>query len=379
VLFRSLVACAHAVLPVVVQRSGEGVEADARRARHWALEDEADRIGARLVGYGHHAEDQAETLLLRLARGSGIDGLAGMAPLTGRRLRPLLDVRRADLHRVAGTLLAGALDGAAHDPMNDDVDLARVRLRGEVLPGLARLAPDPVGAIARLATLARAESDLLERMVDEQWSILPVVRFGRATLVPSAGLRVLPDALARRLLRRMLTHGDVPGAATVERLLRAPDGWRATLPGPLDASVDRGWHLVLPGELLPGEGDDGAARDVPVDDAVVHPPSRMTLTAARTPTRTLRLEARLDGGCPPGIDPSRLTVQLRTDAGAFVRSRRDGDRVRTPGGTRTLGDVLADAGVPAALRDLLPVVVDADGRVLWVPGVVVDAELHDRP
>ena len=366
-------ALPHVVLPVTVERSGDGLEADARHARHRALEIEADRRGARWVLHGHHAEDQAETLLLRLVRGTGVDGLAGMGVAAGRRLRPLLDVRRADAHRAAEAVAPGLLEGAAHDPMNDDDALARVRLRRDVLPGLSGIAPDAVGALGRLAALARAESEVLDATVAELRTTLPVVTFGPATLVPSAALRALPLALGRRVVRAMLPEGDARSAADVERVLGAPDGSRATLPGPLDVSVDRGWHVVLP------VAASAPVTTVPLAEGseVLHPPSGMILAMVSAEGPGATLTARPQGGLPPGLDAARLMVQLRATSDLHVRCRRDGDRVRTPGGTRALGDVLAEAGVPLALRDLLPVVVDAD-RVAWLPGVVVDASLHDR-
>jgi tRNA(Ile)-lysidine synthase len=243
------------VLPVEVVRSGEGVEADARRARHAALEAEADRRGACAVLHGHHAEDQAETLVMRLARGTGVDGLAGMAVVSGRRIRPLLDVRRADLHRAAERFAPGVMATTAHDPMNEDISLARIRVRRDILPLLAEIAPDPVAALCRAATLARAESDLLDSTVAEVRARL-VVTFGPAMLVPSDELRALPEAVARRLVRGMLPAREARTLADVERVLRAPDGWRATLPGPLDVLVDRGHHIVLPSPLPPRRWPD---------------------------------------------------------------------------------------------------------------------------
>ena len=210
---------------------------------------------------------------------------------------------------------------------------------------------------------------------------LPVVTFGAAALVPSAALRALPEALGRRVVRTMLPEGEARSATSVERVLRAPDGWRATLPGPLDVSVDRGWHVVLPA-VLPAAPAPPAGE--PLRATLVHAASGMTLRRVpapatdSTPAGPLRA-AEPSGGLPPGLDATRLTVRLRAAEELRVRGRRDGDRVRTAGGTRTLGDVLAEAGVPLALRDLLPVVVGADDRTLWVPGVVVDVAAHDGP
>jgi tRNA(Ile)-lysidine synthase len=267
--------------------------------------------------------------------------------------------------------------------MNDDLAVARVRLRREVLPALARLGPDPVGALARLAAIARDESELLDRLVDELRTTLPLVTFGPVAMIPSGPLRDLPVALARRVLRLALR--DAAEAATIERLLVAPDGWRATLPGPLDASVERGWHVLAPAG--PGDPGDPVLLDVASGRTYVHAASGVSIMATDVGGGVVAFVAELPGGVPPGIDPSRLAVRVRSDGPLRLRTRRDGDRLRTPGGTRSLGDVLGEVGVPRALRDLLPVIAgDVSGdvtgegaRPLWVPGVVVDATVHVAP
>ena len=147
------------VLPVDVG-AGEGPEDTARHARLQALTALAREVGATGVALGHTADDQAETLLLRLARGTGLDGLGGMAVATPRDgvvlLRPLLGLRRVVVHAVS--------DGwpTATDPTNDaDPDQRRGRARREALPALGRLRPDdgdPVPALARLADLVGADT-----------------------------------------------------------------------------------------------------------------------------------------------------------------------------------------------------------------------------
>ncbi len=380
----------HVVLPVKVVRSGAGTESDARDVRHAALEAEADRRGLHFVLHGHHADDQAETLLLRIGRGTGVDGLAGMVCVAGRRVRPLLDIRRLDLHRASERLVAervtasGArgLGPARQDPMNEDGDVARVRLRREVLPALRRVSPDPIGALTRLAALARDDSDALDRLVDELRTSLPIVTFGPAVLVPSGALRALPRALARRVVRGMLHEVALvrPDAATIERIIGAPDGWRATLRGPIDASVDRGRHILIPAAPSSPEAQGAAVMSAPLGttsgEAHVHAASGVRITVGRTPGS---LMAEFPGGMPPGVDTARLMVDLRPEHGGalHVRTRRGGDRIRTPAGTRALGDILGEVGVPRAVRDLMPVVSGADDHALWVPGVVVDSTAHD--
>jgi tRNA(Ile)-lysidine synthetase-like protein len=137
-----------------------GPEAAARRARYAALEAAARETGAAAVLLGHTLDDQAETVLLGLARGSGPRSLAGMAPVRGPFRRPLLGLRRAD------TLAACAALGLEpwHDPTNDaDGGPLRSRVRGVVLPLLEReLGPGVAEALARTAAQLRADSDALD-------------------------------------------------------------------------------------------------------------------------------------------------------------------------------------------------------------------------
>jgi tRNA(Ile)-lysidine synthetase-like protein len=256
--------------------------------------------------------------------------------------------------------------------MNDDDGYARVRVRHVVLPALADVGPDPVGAVTRLAALVRDESTVLDAAVAAILPTFGTVRVGDALALPSAALRALPAGVARRVLRVLLGR---PDADTLERLLRAPDGWRATLPGPLEVEVGRGWHVLAP----PGspDVDDGGAG---LETSALHRPSGIDVLAARADgTGRRSLVARPSGGVPPGLHADRLEVALRVAGPLRLRTRRDGDRVRTPGGTRALADVMSAAGVPVLLRDRLPVVVAADDRPVWVPGLVVSEQDRDRP
>jgi tRNA(Ile)-lysidine synthase len=136
-----------------------GPEAAARDARYAALDAAADRHGAFAVLLGHTRDDQAETVLLGLARGSGARSLAGMAPVAGRYRRPLLDLER---DRLAEACRAEGLDPWA-DPHNTDPAYARARVRHEALPALEQaLGPGVAAALARTAALLRADADALD-------------------------------------------------------------------------------------------------------------------------------------------------------------------------------------------------------------------------
>jgi tRNA(Ile)-lysidine synthase len=150
-------------VPVEVRRVEVGpgsVEAAARAARYAALEAEADRVGATRIATGHTADDQAETVLMRVLAGAGVRGLAAIPPVRGRVIRPLLDVRRPALREL---LVAAGLPWL-EDPTNQDRRFARNRIRHDVLPVLAgAVDTDVVPLLVRTARLAREAVDALEQ------------------------------------------------------------------------------------------------------------------------------------------------------------------------------------------------------------------------
>ena len=153
------------VLTVEVASSGGGgPEARAREARYAALEEAAGRLGAVAVLLGHTLDDQAESLLLGLGRGSGARSLAGMAPVRDLFHRPLLEVDRA-------TTRAACADAGLvpwDDPHNSDSSFARVRVRREVLPVLSdALGRGIVPALARTARLLREDADALDALTPD--------------------------------------------------------------------------------------------------------------------------------------------------------------------------------------------------------------------
>ncbi|HSU39285.1 MAG TPA: tRNA lysidine(34) synthetase TilS [Polyangiaceae bacterium] len=136
--------------------AGGNLQARARTARYTALDAAAERAGATFIATAHHADDRAETVLLRLLRGSGPRGLAVLPPLAGNRVRPLLRARRSDV------LLHLQRHGVpfAEDPSNRDRRHLRVRVREELLPLLSELSP---GVVAHLNALSDMLAPLLDR------------------------------------------------------------------------------------------------------------------------------------------------------------------------------------------------------------------------
>jgi tRNA(Ile)-lysidine synthase len=218
------------ILSVTVGRVG-GPEAAARDARYAALADCADRVAAAAVLLGHSLDDQAETVLLGLARGSGARSLAGMAPVSGpggRWRRPLLGLDRATLRTACA---AEGLD-PWEDPHNSDPAYARARTRAEALPALERsLGPGVAAALARTARLLRDDADALDAWAARALTACADVD-GRLAV---AALGELPPAVRHRVLRSAaVTAGAAAGSLTarhVGELERLVTDWHGQ--GPL--------------------------------------------------------------------------------------------------------------------------------------------------
>jgi tRNA(Ile)-lysidine synthase len=219
------------VRAVRVGRAG-GPEAAARTARLSALRTAAVDLGADAVLLGHTLDDQAETVLLGLGRGSGARSLSGMARATTWRgtvlLRPLLRVRRSETTAACEALGLPVW----HDPMNVDDDFTRVRVRHDALPALERaLGPGVVEALARTAELLRDDADALDG-----WARTAVTELSPDRLAE------LPPAVRRRVLRSAAVAAGAPPGRLSSRHVDA-----------LDALVVR-WHgqgpVSLPGGLV---------------------------------------------------------------------------------------------------------------------------------
>jgi tRNA(Ile)-lysidine synthase len=191
---------------------GGNVEARARDARYEMLRWARDDVGATAVLVGHTQDDQAETVLLNLLRGSGSAGLAGMAHARDGIVRPLLGMRRAETAALCGAVGLAVL----HDPMNDDPAFRRVAVRRDVLPLLETIAGrDLVPVLARQADVLREESEFLDELAAAAWPVEPGPT--------AAALRALPPVLARRAVRRWLGPPP-PSRAEVERVLDVARG-----------------------------------------------------------------------------------------------------------------------------------------------------------
>ena len=308
------------------------VQASARKARYAALRREATLVGATLVATGHTRDDQAETVLLRLLRGSGARGLAGIPPRRGIIIRPLIDRSRAE---VIAYLVERELPHI-EDPTNATPRFLRNRVRAEVLPALRAIAPHVEAALARAADLLRED----DRALSARGRRL-VVR-GKARV---EGLLREPIAVQRRAVRSLWRRaaGRQSGleAHHVESVLsllgrRAPA--RARLPGGFEASVRYGEVEIRP---VPAASPEHLASRVAAPGAHLLPGGQV-----------LEVDGAIGARWP-----------------LWWRGRRPGDRFHPAGrkGSKKLKAWLIDEKVPREARSRLWVLADDEGRVLWIP------------
>ena len=188
----------------------DGLEASARRARYAALDAASERYNAKLIFLGHTLNDQAESVLLGLARGSGARSLSGMARCTGKYCRPLLEITRSQ------TLAACDENKVTPwvDPHNSDSRFARVRVRTDALPKLEEsIGPGVTEALARSADLLRDDADALDAWTTQVAADLDLADLEITTLAD------LPKAVRTRLLRKAIYAAGAPmGSITAEHV-----------------------------------------------------------------------------------------------------------------------------------------------------------------
>lgn len=345
--------------------TGLSLEMAARQARQAFFRRVArdERLDA--IATGHTADDVAETLLLRLARGSGASGLSGLRPRSTVAgvtfVRPLLDQRHAALR----AWLRRNRQTWREDASNRDQTIPRNRVRHTVLPWLERhWQPSLPAMLTQSAAILRDEDALLDRLTEQAWR-----KARRGAALALNRLAALPPALQRRVVRRWLLaagHADAAGWLEIERLLSHltdPVAWQVTLPGKLLARGANGiLSIGLPELQTTGGPDAGAA-------AVLAVPGHVTVAGIAVTARKARGIVRTRGAT--GHLPSTCTLDAAALRGRTlrVRTRRPGDRIRPLGlaGSKSIQDLFVDAKVPVAQRARLPLLL-ADDEIVWVPG-----------
>ena len=305
-------------------RWGLGVEETGRKLRYDFLLRTAETIGADRIATAHHAQDQAETVLLNLLRGTGPEGLGGIPPVRGKIVRPLLRTSRAEIE----DYLAARHLSYVEDSTNQDTHYARNRLRRELWPALETINPALERAIGRTAEIVRGENDYLDVLAAER---LPAEGAAVETAALLAAPEVLRPRMARLLLERLPTGKKDVGAVHIDAMLAlAAGGGTLDLPDGARAVCRDGWL-------------------------------RLTVKEETPPERTLTQGENIWG-------QYRITVHGGEGRAITARTWKSSDRMPMERGSRSLKRLLADGGVPVEERDGIPVVC-VDGEPYAVYGI----------
>jgi tRNA(Ile)-lysidine synthase len=331
-------------------------EAEARSWRYTFLEDAAP--SGVLIATGHHADDQAETVLFRLARGTGLRGLRGIAPRWGRVVRPLLPFQRTELEEYAQRA------GLAYrsDPTNLELRFARNRIRHRVLPELERVRP---GVVLRLAALAldagRAEAAWEQALEAVEKDVVLDADACGATLARDRVQAYHPQLRARLLRRLLRRYGTPPGRAGTQAALEfinsGPSGGSVHLPAGL--RLERDFDRVRIVAPEPAAAADALDRVVEIAGAGAG--SALAVIGGRP------YQVRWGSATEGVAEESACVADPRFPL--VLRGWRAGDRIRLAYGTKKLKKLLAERRLDRRARARVPVLVDGRGEVLWVVGL----------
>src|SRR5579875_800479 len=361
--------CAGMGIDLTVERAhglepdSSNLEARCRAARYGFLTALAERNGADYIATAHHADDQAETVMMRLLRGTGVTGLGAMAEVgPGRIIRPLLGVRRAAIMQYLAAIGAEFVEDSSNAWLTYD----RNRVRHQLLPLLERdYAPGLTGRLVELAQEMREVDDLVGALAGK---CLGECQNPDGSLEVAAVLRLHP-ALCSPLMRRYVASrvGDLLGFErnhfeAMRRLAReGPPNGRIVLP--------RGWIMKRRyGKmfLVSSERhyDAAPAFEIPlaVHGVTVVEAARTTFESALLPRDRISM---------PHDATQAVFDARKLGAGLSVRNFKPGDRIAPFGmsGRRKVKDVFIEHKIPSEARWRFPIVL-LDGRVAWLPGLV---------
>ena len=341
------------------RRLGAGVEETARAMRYAFLEETAAALGCDRIATAHNADDNAETLLLHLARGTGLHGLTGIPPVRGKLIRPLLTTSRA----VIEDYLRRYRIPHVEDSTNRDDAYSRNKVRHQVLPVLKEINPWLIPRTAETIGSLREDDAYLQAIADHE--VQCAVRRGGELVLPVVRIAGQPGPIAVRMVRALLAELDAYqfSAAHLRAVTALCRG------GAPSAAVDLPHGLTarrVYGDLVLGPRQEAAVLAArPLD-----PDREQTIEAG--PWRITCRPAAAPAAHPEG--PNHVFLARDALSGPLViRPRQTGDAVTLPRrGRKTLKKLFIDAHVPRLERGTWPVLADAGGP-LYIPGFGPDA------
>ncbi|MHC4661258.1 MAG: tRNA lysidine(34) synthetase TilS [Planctomycetota bacterium] len=363
------------------------METAAREVRHGFFTRVAEEKGAGKIAIGHQSDDQAETVLFRILRGTGIRGLAGIRPIRPVRhhepdgiqfVRPLLCVSREEIEAFIRRRRVKTLS----DPSNLDPKFTRNHIRNEVLPYLRKRWPKVTESLADLAGTAETVRREIDGAAAQMWSGIVVESSGARVKLDRAGLLEADAQMIRELfLRAMHVLGVGERDYSSHHYRRLESAARTGIvkeqdfPGRMKLEVTE--KEITLSRAVPRKETSRKAEPVPlpVPGSVIFGDDQVTITARPAETGSL---TRLEAIC--AISPWDECIPADIADNLVVRSRKEGDRFHPLGaaGSKKLAEFFTDLKVPASVRDSVPLVTRGE-TILWVVGYRLSEKARITP
>ncbi|HBN95734.1 MAG TPA: tRNA lysidine(34) synthetase TilS [Firmicutes bacterium] len=334
--------------------SGESKQQGARKIRYQLLRNFAEVNGYHRIALGHHGDDQAETVLMRMLRGAGLHGLGGIPPQRGPFIRPLLNVYKKEILQYCNDFeIPYVVDESNFEPV-----YLRNKIRQELLPLLAEeYNPEIVAQLVQLSDLAREDELELQKRAEETAGKHLKWRRGQV-LFPRKVFAELSIAMQRRVLRALL---QIYRGNLLQIGFNHIETWRQRL------SEGSSFRLSLPQVWVSAN-----VEYIFVGDFVAKEWSPMTLTLpgqVRAGHFTIKAEIAPRDELAPSENSEDFDLDM-LELPLKVRSRQEGDRIKPFGGvgSKKVKDLLIDMHIPADQRDFLPLICDQED-ILWIPTV----------
>lgn len=352
-------------VPFYIKKHGLSVQEGARKIRYQVLEEVADRIGADCIALGHHTDDQAETVLMWLLRGSGAEGLTGIPPVRGRYIRPLIEVRRSELEEYCRTQgLKPRLDLS-----NFNLGYKRNRIRFDLIPYLSsRYQPRLVEVLSRTGQILADENAMITELTEAEFKKI-IKKQGKEFKLYLPAFLKLPLAIKRRLLRRVIgeIRGDLKGVEFkhIESLISyVSRNHKQVLDLPAGISVFYEYDYLV---ITSPEEKIGKIEIVELNVPGCTKIEALGLEISATLVENQGEIEKIRDLSIALLDFDRLTFPLK------VRYRQEGDAFQPLGmkNIKKLQDFLVDKKIPRRERDRIPL-VESGNQIVWVGGYRID-------
>lgn len=358
-------------VPALAASDGKGLEETGRRVRYRTYRGIIDsHPELHSVALAHHAEDNMETVIFNMCRGTGIRGLSGIPPVRGERvIRPLIYCTKSE---IIGYCIANDIPYVT-DTTNGDIDYTRNYIRAEILPRLTRINPSPEIAISQLCTLLRNDDVYIQRQASEflskneiETSCSRQLLSGQDQALLSRIVRYMYDKTAERLYgrERPYTVLDFEHVRAVTRIIKGGGAHsRISLPGKILAAVEGDDFMFLGEEEYDSKYMYCPEFNIRMDDGE-HIISELdaVISVLREPDIDYEFALR-------GRFASFSRIALRADSikgTLYIRSREAGDKIFSGGMNRLTKKLYCERRIPRDVRNILPVFCDDDG-IVWIP------------